>query len=91
MDIFYNREKYKIDKLGSIEVVQKYGKNKIEVCFDDLGFFDFNDWVLNVNGIKMEFVINMNGNNFIGLGIGDYGQVFDQMELLLGYRLFVLL
>ncbi|MFN3178536.1 MAG: HNH endonuclease, partial [Phaeodactylibacter xiamenensis] len=86
MDIPHNREKHKIDKPGSTEVAQKYGKNKIEVCFDDLGFPDFNDWVPNVNGTKMEFVINMNGNNLTGSGTGDYGQAFDQMESLLGYR-----
>lgn len=58
----------------------------IEVCYDDLGFPDFNDWVpISPDGKKYEFEIDMKGNHSTGPS-GDYGQAFTQMENLLGYR-----
>jgi hypothetical protein len=83
MDIPKNRDKHLINKPGSDNVAQKFGKDKIEICFDDLGFPDFNDWVPDIPGKgKLEFPVNMFGNN--DYGSGDYGQALSQLNSTLG-------
>lgn len=51
---------------------------KLEVCYDDLGFPDFSDFIPDFNGDALSFEIDMKGNS------GDMGKARSQLNTLLG-------
>ncbi len=69
-----------IETADSDKIAQKYGKDKVEICYDDLGFPDFNDWVAKMvdasgNLFEATFEINMTGNN-----THDFTEALDQLK-----------